>query len=63
MYNRDEIIDIDEFRTFVPSYDQPAHPSYIEPPSRGQLLVESFVTAAVWTGVLGSGSTFFCMTG
>ena len=51
METKDVILQIDEFKTFVPSYEKPLKEEQIEP-STGQKIIEKAVTAAVWTGVL-----------
>ena len=51
METKDVILQIDEFKTFVPSYEKPLEEEQIEP-STGQKIIEKAVTAAVWTGVL-----------
>ena len=48
---KDVVLSIDEFKTFVPSYEKVAEEEPMQP-TTGQKIIETAVTAAVWTGVL-----------
>lgn len=48
----DSVVNIDQMKSFIPSYEKQIHNDYLEPPSVAQRFAENVVTAAVWTGVL-----------